>query len=752
VDSTVGLDIGDTVRVERPSTAAWIAAVGMDEPPDGDPPWEENTMNIRYDRTITRIEGNRVFLDAPLASSFELQYGGGTIQSYSWSGRIQNVGIENLRAESDFTHDEDEDHAWEFVSISSAQNVWVRQTTSRYFGDSAVVSNPTSKWVTVDDAINLDPKSIVTGERRYTFDLSGQLDFVTNSQANSGRHDFVNNSTRPPGPHVFHNSVANNALNDSGPHQRWATGTLFDNVTVNGDNINVRNRGSFGTSHGWSGANMVIWNSAADGFIVQNPPTAQNWLIGSTGPIINDTTFGPQPPGYVDSHGAPVTVGGKTSLYEAQMNDSAGIRDFHWGGGEGNWTDALEWNELTTPAVYRVNFRDYLVGDIDGFTFDGGGSVDAAYIDPAWQATIQGTSGLPVTGLDDLSGNENIAFTVQHQLGPGERVVHSYLALALRRSAGGEVGTDFIRFFDTDPAHRVEFSDIGWDTEVTPGGTFVGVMDMGQFLEELQTGSVNVQLNDDTGVDWAYYIATVATPVADPVGPSVFLASGGTTTVSSAISGIGALAVGGAADGELRLEPAGRIDIGGDYVQLANGSLALELGAGSLSGVLVEVADEAQLAGTLSVELAPGYTPTIGAEFEILSALGVDDEFDDVVLPSLPPGMAWELSYSPTSVLLTIVESALGGDYNGDGTVDAADYVVWRKNDGTQAGYEEWSANFGQALSGDGAGDSNVARVPEPSGVVILLAAVVVSRRRFRIGAATVTQSVSKGALANAAP
>ncbi len=97
------------------------------------------------------------------------------------------------------------------------------------------------------NAINLDPKSVVTGERRYTFDLSGQLDFVTDSQANSGRHDFVNNSTRPPGPHVFHNSVANNALNDSGPHQRWATGTLFDNITVHGDNINARNRGSFGT-------------------------------------------------------------------------------------------------------------------------------------------------------------------------------------------------------------------------------------------------------------------------------------------------------------------------------------------------------------------------------------------------------------------------------------------------------------------------------------------------------------------------
>ena len=53
---------------------------------------------------------------------------------------------------------------------------------------------------------------------------------------------------------------------------------------------------------------MVIWNSKADGFIVQNPPTSQNWLIGSTGPVINDTEFGPQPPGYVDSPNVPVTV------------------------------------------------------------------------------------------------------------------------------------------------------------------------------------------------------------------------------------------------------------------------------------------------------------------------------------------------------------------------------------------------------------------------------------------------------------
>jgi hypothetical protein len=35
-------------------------------------------------------------------------------------------------------------------------------------------------------------------------------------------------------------------------------------------------------------------------------------------------------------------------------------------------------------------------------------------------------------------------------------------------------------------------------------------------------------------------------------------------------------------------------------------------------------------------------------------------------------------------------------DFNNDSVVDAADYVVWRKIDGTQAGYDLWRAHFGK--------------------------------------------------------
>jgi hypothetical protein len=53
----------------------------------------------------------------------------------------------------------------------------------------------------------------------------------------------------------------------------------------------------------------------------------------------------------------------------------------------------------------------------------------------------------------------------------------------------------------------------------------------------------------------------------------------------------------------------------------------------------------------------------------------------------------------------------LEGDYNGDNSVDAADYVWWRKNDGDNpAGYNTWRANFGR--TGGGVEYTWIARSP----------------------------------------
>jgi hypothetical protein len=73
------------------------------------------------------------------------------------------------------------------------------------------------------------------------------------------------------------------------------------------------------------------------------------------------------------------------------------------------------------------------------------------------------------------------------------------------------------------------------------------------------------------------------------------------------------------------------------------------------------------------------------------------------------------------------------GDYNGDGIVDAADYTVWRKTDGSQGGYDTWRTNFGETVD-SGSGTNVNATVPEPATLVMLIvtAAGVSTRRRWR--------------------
>ena len=70
--------------------------------------------------------------------------------------------------------------------------------------------------------------------------------------------------------------------------------------------------------------------------------------------------------------------------------------------------------------------------------------------------------------------------------------------------------------------------------------------------------------------------------------------------------------------------------------------------------------------------------------------------------------------------------SSVSGDYNGDGTVDAADYVVWRKSGGSQAGYDTWRQDFGKPAglgTGVAGAATSQAAVPEPATLVLLMLA-----------------------------
>ena len=332
IEDASGFAPGDAIIVHRPSTAKWIATIGMDRIEMRHPDvrqWRPGSYDFRFDRTITAINGNQITIDAPMGNAIEREYGGGSVYKYEYPGRIEQVGIENLRGVSEFDETEkdsrreneyiDEDHAWNFVVFSQVQNAWARDITSVHFGYACVTIGNQAKWMTVQDSQCLDPVSKITGSRRYSFPIHGQLSLVQRCYTRRGRHDYVLHA-RVPGPNAFVDCVADIAHSDTGPHHRWSVCTLFDNVIVNGNAINVQDRQSSGTGHGWAGAQKVLWNCEAESYILQKPPTSQNYAIGCIGEKREGRYK--REDGYWESHGQKVDP---RSLYLKQLEDRLGI-------------------------------------------------------------------------------------------------------------------------------------------------------------------------------------------------------------------------------------------------------------------------------------------------------------------------------------------------------------------------------------------------------------------------------------------
>ena len=176
------------------------------------------------------------------------------------------------------------------------------------------------------------------------------------------------------------------------------------------------------------------------------------------------------------------------------------------------------------------------------------------------------------------------------------------------------MNTDFVRVGTA--ANQFHFADLGWDSQITPAGSYVGVLDLGAILPDLQSGAVNVQVNDDSGVDWALYVVTVATPTANPDGTTVFIDGGGTATVDSSVGLIGNLHVGGSGTGTLDLTSVGQAPVSGDYDQSAAARCRSNLPP-QASGRWRLVAPQTWPARSRR-SLKGGFDPAAGDSFEII--------------------------------------------------------------------------------------------------------------------------------------
>ncbi len=487
VDSTTGLAVGHTVIVKRPSPANWIADLGMDQlgpGSGGDPdvvPWTAGSKDLLFDRVITRIEGRWVTVDAPIPQSIESRYGGGQIWRYTWTGRIQQVGIEDLYGFSDYATPTDEAHAWTFIELGKLQHGWVRNIAAQHFGFSAVLAGSGCKWVTVTGSRCLDAISIITGSRRYSFNLDGaELCLFVDNFARKGRHDFVFGSL-VSGPNAFVHCKAETAYADTGPHHRWTVGALFDNVAVGGNELNIQNRGNAGTGHGWAGAYSVVWNSAANAFRVRNPPTARNWLVGSTGAVLASAfPVGADPDGTYDRSGPAGRAVYPRSLYHGQLQQ-----------------------RLKRP---RSEFREVWLGDIDQHASTGGAGETVA-CDTSWLARVEALDALPAAAsFDAPTVRQHTAFSLSFTLDPGDTVVAASLTVGLRAVGSiADAADDTLRLDGTTAP--LAYPALGW-SPLSPDGSASRTIAVDPAL--LADGRLDVALGPDSAADYAVLLLQVA--------------------------------------------------------------------------------------------------------------------------------------------------------------------------------------------------------------------------------------------------
>lgn len=311
--------IGDSIIVFRPATENWIKDIKMDQivPRKGTLQWSTKDYQFKFERIITAIKGHTITIDNPIVMNMEDKYGGGYIYRYHYQGRISNVGIENLALVSTYSSDTAEQHGWNAVFYDHIQNSWVKNVVARYFGYSCVNLGHGARNISVLNCQCYDAKSIITGGRRYSFNNDGQLNLFMDCEATQGRHDYVTGA-QVRGPNAFVNCRASYTHADIGPHHRWAMGTLYDHIQTTGE-INIQDRGNWGSGHGWSGVNQILWNCRAKSAVVQDPwASGHNYAIGLMGEI-GKPRFKERNQGIWEGRNTPGLI--PTSLYLAQLKD-----------------------------------------------------------------------------------------------------------------------------------------------------------------------------------------------------------------------------------------------------------------------------------------------------------------------------------------------------------------------------------------------------------------------------------------------
>jgi hypothetical protein len=195
----------------------------------------------------------------------------------------------------------------------------------------------------------------------------------------------------------------------------------------------------------------------------------------------------------------------------------------------------------------------------------------------------------------------------------------------------------------------------------------------------------------------------------------------------------------GVTSNPIALDSGGHFDLSAATLQFVNGNLAYHDTSGSLIGTNSLANNTGSITGT-------GTLSSTNQSGQTTEKLNIPISATFVLMPNTTTTV--NLTLTGQLVATSTFAAGLPGDYNQDGVVDAADYVLWRSqlgsgtslpNDDTAGvgndDYTRWRAHFGQTGgSGAGINASNRAVVPEPCVPALLLiaAAALCNGRRNR--------------------
>jgi hypothetical protein len=327
---------GDTIQLDRPITPAYLAFMGMNLPNRDGQPEHWIGDHITVERTIASIAANTLTLTVPLTDDYDPQYGGGpqtTVRQITPPPRLSNVAVESLAITAPSVRINLSDPHFDGIQITAVQDAWLRDLRLEdTINDIRVEA--LARRITIDHVDILQRIPIQSSAKNFGFSLAGTQTLLLRSSLTGDKVFFAATQARQQGPNVilFCNFTGDQSLE---PHQRWSTGLLVDNVTVHNGAINLLNRGTMGSGHGWTIGWAVVWNSSAGSLTIQNPPGAINWAIGVSGqqlarpmPISGAGYKGRPdlPQGLYDSPNHPVQP---RSLYLQQLSDRLGPAALH---------------------------------------------------------------------------------------------------------------------------------------------------------------------------------------------------------------------------------------------------------------------------------------------------------------------------------------------------------------------------------------------------------------------------------------